>query len=104
MLSAPSLRIASPCSKFAARFPRARAASLETRGEEDPSAFINGFSRTWESLVWCATEDQIEWKQEDAVEVVLPVYIASTNRQDQHSESRAVIFTARLHTCQAGVQ
>jgi len=43
MLRAPSFRIESPCSRFAARFPRARAASLETRGEEDPSAFFKRF-------------------------------------------------------------
>lgn len=39
MFNAPSFKMASPCSKFAARFPRARAASLETSGDEDPSAF-----------------------------------------------------------------
>lgn len=64
MFSAPSLRIASPCSKFAARFPRARAASLETKGEEDPSALFKGFSRKcvcgggW--LVWWVQHDRSE--------------------------------------------
>lgn len=36
--------MASPCSRFAARFPKARAASLETKADEDPSAFFRVYS------------------------------------------------------------
>lgn len=39
ILSAPSFKAELPCSRFAARFPIARAASRDTRGDEDPRAF-----------------------------------------------------------------
>lgn len=45
ILRAPSFKMASPCSRFAARFPKARAASLETKDDEDPSAYFHVHSR-----------------------------------------------------------